>query len=155
MKKLIVIAEKEELKLVDKLGYKGIPVLITGVGALNVIESLKDVPRDTEIINVGYAGSDHLDVGKFYQVRTVTMHHPVVDYLEPTYKCRELDELFESHKCYTCCDFMSPGKVSGLFDMELAYIMAMGFENVRSLKYVSDHMDIKEYKETFNAESTE
>ena len=152
MNKLIVIAEKEELKLVEKLGYKGIPILITGVGALNVIEALKDVPRDTEIINVGYAGSPSLEVGKFYQVRTVTMHHPVADYLEPTYKCVELDEMFEAHKCYTCCDFMSPGKADGLFDMELAYIMAMGFSNVRSLKYVSDHMNIKEYREIFNEE---
>lgn len=148
MKKLIVVAEKEELKLVRELGYKGIPILITGVGALNIIESLRDIPRDTEIINVGYAGSNCLEVGKFYQVRTVTLHHPVADYLEPTYKCRELDEMFEAHKCYTCCDFMDPGKASGLFDMELAYIMALGFENVRSLKYVSDHMDIKEYRKT-------
>jgi len=150
MNKLIVIAEKEELSLVDKLKYKGIPILITGVGALNVIESLRDVPRDTEIINIGYAGSNCLEVGQFYQVRTVTLHHPVADYLEPTYKCKEIDEIFEAHKCYTCSDFMSPGKVSGLFDMELAYIMALGFENVRSLKYVSDHMDIKEYRETVN-----
>lgn len=150
MKKLIVVAEKEELKLVDQLGYKGIPILITGVGALNIMESLRDIPRDTEIINVGYAGSNCLEIGKFYQVRTVTLHHPVADYLEPTYKCVELDELFDAHKCYTCCDFMAPGKVQGLFDMELAYIMALGFENVRSLKYVSDHMDIKEYRETIN-----
>ena len=37
MKQLIVIAEKEELKLVEQLELKNIPVLITGVGALNVI----------------------------------------------------------------------------------------------------------------------
>lgn len=150
MNKLIVIAEKDEFPLVEKLGYKGIPMLITGVGALNVIEALKDVPKDTEIINVGYAGSNCLPVGQFYQVRTVTMHHPVAEYLEPTYKCVELDEMFESHKCYTCCDFMDPGKASGLFDMELAYIMALGFRNVRSFKYVSDNMDIKEYRDTLN-----
>ena len=56
MKHLVVIAEKEELKLVEKLGYNHYPVLITGVGALNVIETLKDIPRDTVLINIGYAG---------------------------------------------------------------------------------------------------
>ena len=37
MKILVVIAEKEELKLVEQLGYKDYPILITGVGALNII----------------------------------------------------------------------------------------------------------------------
>ena len=41
MKKLVVIAEKEELKLVEELGYGGWQVLITGVGAMNVINALK------------------------------------------------------------------------------------------------------------------
>lgn len=31
---LIVISEKEELKLVDELGYEDYPVLITGVGGV-------------------------------------------------------------------------------------------------------------------------
>ena len=31
---LVVIAEKEELKLVDELGYKDYPVVITGVDSV-------------------------------------------------------------------------------------------------------------------------
>ena len=46
MKKLVVIAEAEEMKLVKKLGYGHRPVLITGVGAMNVIDALKDIPRE-------------------------------------------------------------------------------------------------------------
>ena len=60
MKRLVVIAEKEELKLVEQLGYKDYPILITGVGALNIIESLKDIPKYVNIINIGYAGSKNL-----------------------------------------------------------------------------------------------
>lgn len=36
---LIVIAEKEELKLVEEFGYKNYPILITGVGGVNVIKA--------------------------------------------------------------------------------------------------------------------
>ena len=34
---LVVIAEKEELEIVKEAGYEGVPVLITGVGGMNVI----------------------------------------------------------------------------------------------------------------------
>lgn len=57
---LIVVAEKGELKLVDELGYKDYSVMITGVGGVNVIHAFKSFPRATEILNVGYAGSNNL-----------------------------------------------------------------------------------------------
>ena len=34
--------------------------------------------------------------------------------------------------------------------MELAYIKALGFENVIAYKYVSDNLDLQEYREKFN-----
>ena len=72
MNELIVIAEREELKLVDKLVdkgilKKGITTLITGVGALNIISALKNIPKDRHIINIGYAGSKNLHPD-FYEV---------------------------------------------------------------------------------------
>ena len=79
MKHLVVIAEKEELSLVKKLGYEHYPVLITGVGALNVIEALKDIPRDTVLINIGYAGSKDLEPGRFYAVDSTSLYHPKVN----------------------------------------------------------------------------
>ena len=88
MKHLVVIAEKEELKLVEKLEYGHYPVLITGVGALNVIDALKDIPKDTTLINIGYAGSKDLEPGKFYTVDMVSLYHPNVDYHEPVYEVR-------------------------------------------------------------------
>ena len=153
MNELVVIAEKEELKLVEKLGFTtGYPVLITGVGALNVIEALKDVPKDTRIINIGYAGSKDLKTKKFYVVDYVTLYHPNVTYLEPLYKMNYNpflnDERFDAKTCYTGCDFVLDTKLSNcLFDMELAYIKALGFEDVIAFKYVSDNLDLQQYRE--------
>ena len=158
MKELVVIAEKEELKLVQKLGYTTYPVLITGVGALNVIETLRDIPKDTKIINIGYAGSKDLPVRKFYVVDYVAHYHPNVSYAESYYKLDYLpyvdNERFDVKSCYTGCDFVLGTELKDcLFDMELAYIMALGFTNVISFKYVSDNLDLQEYREKFNEKS--
>lgn len=149
MNRLIVIAEKEELKLVEQLGLKNIPVLITGVGALNVIKTLKDLPKDIEIINVGYAGSKNL-TPDFYEVRSVTLNHPNVEYPEPIYVCKRSGE-YISKVCYTGCDFVLHSELEDcLFDMELAYIMTLGFKNVTAYKYVSDNLDLQEYRKKLN-----
>ena len=162
MKHLVVIAEKEELSLVKKLGYDKYPVLITGVGAINVISTLKDIPRDTMIINIGYAGSKDLEPGRFYAVDAVTLYHPNVDYYEPIYSLgympysheEEPEEdgvIYSPKKCYTGTDFVLQSDKKGcLFDMELAYIRALGFENMLSFKYVSDNLDLQEYRKKFN-----
>ena len=159
MKELVVIAEPEELKLVRDLGYTTYPVLITGVGALNVIDALKDIPKDTTLINIGYAGSKDLEPGKFYTVDMVSLYHPNVDYFEHQYELgwipwgieSEGDEPMIPVKCLTGTDFVLESNVSGcLFDMELAYIKALGFENVIAYKYVSDNLDLQEYREKLN-----
>lgn len=161
MKDLIVIAEKEELKLVEKLGFIAYPILITGVGALNVIEALKDIPRDTRIINIGYAGSKDLEPGKFYMVDFVSLYHPNVTYMESIYNLKRNNDLafkvydrYDVRSCYTGCDFVLETDLSNcLFDMELAYIPALGFENVLSFKYVSDNLDLTQYRELVNSEN--
>ena len=158
MKELVVIAEKEELKLVKDLGYVTYPIIITGVGALNVIEALKDVPKDTKIINIGYAGSKDLEPGQFYMVDCVTLYHPNVPYFEPLYHIKKdspygnvLDDQFETRTCYTGSDFVLETKLGNcLFDMELAYIAALGFESILAFKYVSDNLDLQEYRHNFN-----
>lgn len=157
MKELVVIAEKEELKLVEKLGFHiGYPILITGVGPLNVIEALKDVPKDTRIINIGYAGSKDLKPGDFYLVDQVSLNHPNVCFPEHGYKCNVpyvFKDKFEVRSCLTGCDFVLESKLGNcLFDMELAYIMALGFDYVTSLKYVSDNLDLQEYRKKANSE---
>ena len=156
MKHLVVIAEKEELKLVEQLGYKDYPTLITGVGALNIIEALKDIPKYVSIINIGYAGSKNLEPGKFYAIDGVSLYHQNVKYIEPSYSLGynpwvgEVEPLTPV-KCLTGTDFVLESDVKGcVFDMELAYIKALGFKDVVAFKYVSDNLDLQEYREKLN-----
>lgn len=163
MKHLVVIAEKEELKLVEQLGFNHYPVLITGVGALNVIEALKDIPRDTIIYNIGYGGSKNLEPGKFYAIDRVSLYHQNVEYVEPLYSLGyipwtkeeepEEDSYMIPVKCLTGTDFVLESNIEDcVFDMELAYIKALGFENVIAFKYVSDNLDLQEYREKLKDE---
>ena len=147
---LIVIAEKEELKLVEELGYKDYTVLITGVGAINVIDALKDLPRDTEILNIGYCGSNTFEIGTRLQICAVGTNHEIAKFNE---KIKPLQiNVFEEYEdvafCYTSTDFVtSTNKYEPcVFDMELAFIRAM-FNNVKSIKVVSDNLNKKQYKE--------
>lgn len=162
MKKLVVIAEAEEIKLVKELGYEGWPVLITGVGAMNIINALKDLPRDMTIVNIGYAGSKDLEPGKFYAIAQVSLYHPNVNYSEKKVDlgihytvAYENEELFEANErivsCYTSNDFVLETDNKGcVFDMELAFIAALGFKDLVAFKYVSDNLDLQEYREKFN-----
>ena len=146
---LVVIAEKEELKLVEKLGYNDIPVIITGVGGLNAINALKHVSKETGIINIGYAGSNKLKVGTVVGISKSATNHEKANFKEaerylPISTC---DKLNEVAPCYTSTDFVEKTnkEKACVFDMELAFICAM-FDNVRSIKVVSDTLSFEEYK---------
>ena len=143
MQHLIVIATKDEIKLVEELKLDNHPILITGVGGSNVIKSLKNIPRNTSIINVGYAGGHRLQRGSKYYVSESSLLHENVDYKEETFRLNKF-----GIPCYTSTDFVTNTKKNGpcLFDMELAYICSM-FKNVTSIKFVSDNLSIEEYEE--------
>ena len=63
MKGYVVIATKDEINLIDDR-YRNFPIIITGVGGTNVVRALNDIPRDTMIVNIGYAGGLNLKVGE-------------------------------------------------------------------------------------------
>ncbi len=163
---LIVIAEEGERKLIEKY----IPdcrwdVLVTGVGAVNVIRSLRDLPRDTHILNIGYAGSANFEIGTLVEVSEVRLNHPNCKYDEPVIPVSPCDlssnapgtaqdaqSLFpiadRRAVCYSNCDFVLQSDYKDcVFDMELAYIAALGFERVSALKVVSDNLSLHAYHE--------
>ena len=152
---LIVIAEKEELKLVEELGYSNYPVLITGVGGMNVIEALKDISRDTEILNIGYCGSNHYEVGTRLQIIAVGTNHEKAQFTERIKPLNvKLNEKYDdTAPCYTSTDFVTKTKIKEdcVFDMELAYIRAL-FDNVWAIKVVSDNLNKKQYKEKIKSD---
>ncbi len=137
---MIVIATRDELELVRNARE---PVIITGVGALNIITTLRDFPRSTPIHNVGYAGSNKLPIGARCRIGKVKAYHPSACFEDREYV------LDGSIPCYTAGDFVTSADIDEpcVFDMELAYILALGFYNVTAEKIVSDNLSMEEYEE--------
>ena len=156
MAKYIIMAEEGELTLLEKakeqlgLDLHDAEILFTGVGAINIIRSLQHLDREAELINIGYAGSANFDLGTWVEVTEVRLNHPNVTYKEP-----ELHLPITNHQlpitksvCYTNTDFVLASDYKDcVFDMELAFIAALGFKHLRSLKNVSDNLSLHSYHE--------
>lgn len=130
-------------------------IVVTGVGAINVMHALRDIPRNAQIINIGYAGSANYEIGSVVCVKEARLNHPCVSYPEPQLSLKPaLSEWLKDPSkcllsvCYSNTDFvLQSDYVDCVFDMELAYIAAMGFENLVSLKIVSDNLSLHDYRE--------
>lgn len=149
----ILIAENEERKLIEQYlpEFKDADVLVTGVGALNVMRALRDLPLDTPLINIGYTGSSNFEIGTLVEVTEARLNHPNVNYPEPVFRLENTDGFaFSEHTkavCYTGVDFCLQSDYRDcVFDMELAFILGMGFRHVRALKLVSDNLSIHDYR---------
>lgn len=147
MKTFVCIASPNEIKLVEKYLSRDQYdfVIITGVGAVNVIRALDNLPRNFNVINIGYAGSVDLPIGTMAQVSQVSMLRTECDYIEP------IAVLHGEIPCYTSSDFVVKSDKTGcVFDMELATIAALGFASVRSIKEVSDNLNYNQYNSSTN-----
>ena len=147
---LVVIAEKEELKLVEQLGYSNNPIIITGIGGMNVVDALKSLPKDTEIVNIGYCGSNEYEAGTVVRIVGVSTNHDIAKFYEPSKLINE-DYTKKYDKmafCYTSTDFVekTTKDIPCVFDMELAFICAL-FDNVQAIKVVSDKLSVDEYRQ--------
>ena len=151
------MAEEGERPLIDKareelgLDLRDAEVLFTGVGAINIIRSLQHLDRDAELYNIGYAGSANFDLGSWVEVIEVRLNHPNVTYAEPELKLSAISNphsVVKQAVCYSNCDFVLASDYKDcVFDMELAYIAALGFKHLHSLKYVSDNLSLHTYHE--------
>ena len=155
MAKYIVMAEEGEQVLLDKareqlgLDLRDATLVYTGVGAINIIRSLQNLDREADIYNIGYAGSANFDIGTWVEVNEVRLNHPNVTYPEPELKLKVESLKLKGAKravCYSNCDFVLASDYKDcVFDMELAFIAALGFKNLHSLKYVSDNLSLHSY----------
>ena len=156
MNKYLLIAEEGERDLIAKfLPDCDYPVIVTGVGAINIIRSLQNMPRESELINIGYAGSANFDIGTLVEVTEVRLNHPNVTYPEPILQLAPLDTTLQGHLpqssvkhavCFSNCDFVLASDYKDcVFDMELAFIAALGFQSVSALKIVSDNLSLHAY----------
>ena len=64
---MVIIAEEGERQLAEKY-FPGQEIRITGVGALNLLKSLRDLPLSTPIINIGYVGSANYAIGSLVEI---------------------------------------------------------------------------------------
>lgn len=150
MKTYVLIAEECERKLVEEFKewlpskYK---VIVTGVGGTNIIESLKEVSKRSQVINIGYCGSNNLDVGQTVIPCRASLYHPNLHYGSPVY---DLKNYGSNVVCFTSNDFVTFTKIKAtvIFDMELAFICSLGFKSVMAIKKVSDKLDYKQYKKS-------
>ena len=145
--KLIVVATNEEY-VVAKKRFKGQEIIKTGCGGVNVLETLKKADKRKKIINFGYVGSNKIPVGTEVTIGECQLYHPNVDYEEKVYK------LNGEVKCYTSTDFVTSSKELEpvVYDMELAYILSLGFRHVEAIKIVSDNLSLKEYEKNVQKE---
>ena len=155
MAKYIFMAEEGEHVLLDQvreqlgLDLSDATLVYTGVGAINIIRSLHDLDREAEVYNIGYAGSANFDLGSWVEVTEVRLNHPNVTYPEPELKLEPIGLSHQQVKkavCYSNCDFVLASDYKDcVFDMELAFIAALGFKHLHSLKHVSDNLSLHTY----------
>ena len=152
------MAEEGERTLIDQLREStGIDlskeeIIFTGVGAINIIRTLQNLDRSAELYNIGYAGSANFDLGTWVEVTEVRLNHPNVTYPEPELRPTPIPSLkgreIKRAICYTNTDFVLASDYKDcVFDMELAFIAALGFKHLHSLKYVSDNLSLHAYHE--------
>lgn len=155
MAKYIFMAEEGEHVLLDQvreqlgLDLSDATLVYTGVGAINIIRSLQDLDREAEVYNIGYAGSANFELGSWVEVTEVRLNHPNVTYPEPELKLESIGLRHQQVKqavCYSNCDFVLASDYKDcVFDMELAFIAALGFKHLHSLKHVSDNLSLHAY----------
>ena len=141
---MIVVATDEEYKLAKKR-FKHHIIIKTGVGGINVVKKLKRLPKWLKITNFGYVGSNVLPIGTEIRVGESRLYHPNIIYNESEYTLDKESTI----KCFTSNDFVLKTNIKKpcVFDMELAYICALGFKRVESIKIVSDNLSLKQYEE--------
>lgn len=145
---VVVISSINEFPLVKKFGYDTYPVVITGEGGYNAINALKHLDRGTKILNIGYCGSNHFKRGQVVKIDLVHTCHDRASFSDGCFLVLDVkcNAECKSVTCYTSSDFVTSTTIEEpcVFDMELAYICAY-FDNVASLKVVSDNLNKEEF----------
>lgn len=156
MKKDIVIlaAEEAEYKKCQEY-FPEYECVLMGVGAGNVIKTCAALPEGTNVVNIGYAGSNRTPIGEIMTVsdsyRLVKGNYNFVDHANP------LHIADEGMPCYTNNDFVTETDMTEpvLFDMELNYISAFTprINLLASIKIVSDNLDVDVFRNNALRES--
>lgn len=148
-KKLYVLVNEKEYELLAK--YIDDDYIFTGCGYSWIFKSLKDIPRDTHIINVGFCGSNNLPIGTVCNINKCYHYRKYfTDQVEDVYTLPVLSEE-NNYPCYSSDDFVLETDITEpvVFDMELYAILTMGFTNVSAIKIVSDNLCLDDYRDIY------
>lgn len=143
---VILVAEQAEAEMVAKYIPEA-ECICTGVGASNVIKACSGIPKGRKVINIGYAGSNCLEIGTVALVgrsyRLTDGSYQFDDYRNP-FEFKVGDGEGVVYPCYTSNSFVtSTDKTeAALYDMELNYIVAFPFETLGAIKIVSDNLSV-------------
>ena len=151
---VILAAEEVEYNKCREV-FPEIECIRTGVGAGNVIKACCNLPKGTRIINIGYAGSNNIEIG------TVSMVSDTFRYTDGNYKfddhANPLHLSDEGLPCYTGNSFFTESDRTEptLYDMELNYIASFSphLELVAAVKIVSDNLSVDDYLNNAKRES--
>ena len=145
-RKYLVVATSDELNIPQaKEAARDRVVIVTGVGGTNTIRALRDLPKDADILNIGYCGSWNHAIGTSLRIGMCRTFHKNCTFVEPTFQLDGGCVL-----CLTAGDFVKNSEIpkDAVVDMELAYIAALGFTNLSSVKVVSDNLNYEQYEAT-------
>lgn len=138
--------EAKEVKIPKKLEDKA-KIIITGFGEYATLRTIinlfkKNVfKQGDKFYNIGYCGANAFDVGEVVIVGKSAREKPSNFAKDKTYTLDKKSKV----KCYTSTDFVQESKHTGIFDMEL-YILATIFPKIKSIKIVSDNLNLKQYR---------
>lgn len=144
---IILVAEQAEAEMVARYIPEA-ECICTGVGASNVINACSRIPKGSKVVNIGYAGSNCLEVGTVAAVgrsyRLTDGNYQFDDFRNPLVFKAETDGGGDVFPCYTSNSFVTQTDITeaALFDMELNYIVAFPFEMLGSIKIVSDNLSV-------------
>ena len=148
MNYIFVADEKEfkEIKVPKELKDK-VKIIITGYGEYHTLRTIiglfkKGVfKKDDKFFNVGYVGANTHDIGDVVLVGKSERENYSSFAKNKIYTLDKNSKV----KCYTSDDFVEKTNHKGIFDMEL-YILATIFPKIKSIKIVSDNLNLKQYE---------
>lgn len=167
------IAEKLEMKLINKNLYENKnenkQLLITGIGkqltAINLTQYLCNNSKPDLIINIGFAGSTDIPIGKWVNISRVYNYEWEIPgeekYVMLAGGSQKLEVLENSNieqvECYSSESFVTETDLEEhvAFDMELhsiALICDLYEIPLLSLKKISDNLSLGDYYENLNKE---
>ena len=145
----ILIAEELEAKniKIPKKLENNTKIIITGFGEYHALRTIINLfkkgifKKGDKFFNVGYCGANTFDVGEVVIVGKSYREKPSNFAKDKTYTLDKKSKV----KCYTSTDFVEKSNHKGIFDMEL-YILATIFPKIKSIKVVSDNLNLKQYR---------